>query len=559
MRICKLLSLILCCCSLAFTAYGQTLSTKERFEVNVTQGCAPLTVTASNLFTAIPDVPIVWNFDWDGDEGNITVDPDASPQSASFEYTEPGTYKLLQVIGNINDPIDTIIIEVMEPREPRYKVYNCINNTVFIDFSEEDYYDQLFFDFGDGGIQTVSTDQESISYQYYDQGEYTIAAEGLFDDAAPNCGLADTTINTVENLDIATLSRVQVENEQEIQLAFELADNDVSYRLEVAENGSSDFSFASLDLDGKATTFIWNDPDVNARDTYYCFRIVAVNRCDESLNQFSNMVCSIALQATAEDLQNQLEWQSDGFDQYQVIRDGNQIDEINATLYTDTEVTCQEDYTYSIVAEQNGAVSISLGEDITAISTTVPPAPDNLDASLAGTGADLQWPAENEAVQYYIYRAEDGGSSQLYDSLLQSTSVNLRYTDPQELTVDIEYCYQITYVNDCGNESERSEEVCVTLPRQARVFFPNAFTPNGDGLNDIFVYKAELLETVQFQVYNRWGELLFSTTDIGEGWDGTYKGGLAPQGTYMYVLQVVDQLGNAFSRSGNFTLLNAAP
>lgn len=534
-------------------------SPKDRFEVNVTKGCAPLTVTAINLFADIPNVPIVWNFDWDGDEGNITVDPDASPQSDSFVYTEPGTYRLLQVIGNVNDPIDTIIIEVMEPREPQYTVYNCINNTVYIDFSEEDYYDQLFFDFGDGGIQTVATDQEFLTYQYFDQGEYTIVAEGLFENGAPNCGLADTTISTVENLDIATLSQVQVEGEQEIQLAFELADPNVSYRLEVAENGSSDFNFASIDLSGNSSDYSWSDPNINTRDNYYCFRIVAVNRCDESLNQFSETVCSIALQATAEDLQNQLEWQSERFTSFQLNRDGNQLAELSNTSYTDTDVSCQVDYVYSIVAESNGALSISLEESVTAISTTIPLAPANLEANLQGTGTLLQWPAVNEAVQYYIYRSEDGSNRQLYDSLQQGTAANLSYTETQELSVDVEYCYQISYVDACGNESELSEEACVLLPQQARVFFPNAFTPNGDGLNDTFVYKAELLESVQFQVFNRWGELLFSTAELGTGWDGTYQGGLAPQGTYLYVLQVVDQLGNSFSRSGKFTLLNAAP
>lgn len=516
-------------------------------------------MTATNTFSSTPLPPIAWNFDWDGEQGSVIVDTNASPESATFTYDQPGSYLLLQVLGNQNDVIDTLRIEVMEPREPQYTVYNCINNTVYIDFSEEDYYDQLFFDFGDGGIQTVATDQEFLTYQYFDEGEYTIAAEGLFEDGAPNCGLADTTISTVENLDIATLSQVSVESEQEIQLAFELADPNVSYRLEVAENGSSDFSFASIDLSGTSSDYTWSDPNINTRDNYYCFRIVAVNRCDESLNQFSETVCSIALQATAEDLQNQLEWQSEGFTSFQLNRDGTQLTDLSTTSYTDTDVSCQIDYVYSIVAERDGARSISLEESITAVSTMIPPAPANLEADLQGTGTLLQWPAVNEAVQYYIYRSEDGSNRQLYDSLQQSTASSLSYTDPQELSVDVEYCYQISFINDCGNESELSEEACVLLPQQASVFFPNAFTPNGDGLNDTFVYKAELLESVQFQIFNRWGELLFSTTELGTGWDGTYQGGLAPQGTYLYVLQVVDQLGNAFSRSGKFTLLNAAP
>jgi len=97
------------------------------------------------------------------------------------------------------------------------------------------------------------------------------------------------------------------------------------------------------------------------------------------------------------------------------------------------------------------------------------------------------------------------------------------------------------------------------LPKQARVYFPTAFTPNGDGLNDIFVYKASLLAEVSFQIFNRWGEIVFSTEEIGSGWDGNYLGQAAPEGTYLFKLEVKDELGNQFDRTGRFTLLHTAP
>ncbi|MCB9182624.1 MAG: gliding motility-associated C-terminal domain-containing protein [Flavobacteriales bacterium] len=73
------------------------------------------------------------------------------------------------------------------------------------------------------------------------------------------------------------------------------------------------------------------------------------------------------------------------------------------------------------------------------------------------------------------------------------------------------------------------------------IFSPNAFTPNGDGLND--KYFPRVLNTVSedhlFQVFNRWGELIFSTTDPGEGWDGTVHGQTAPQGVYVWRLETL--------------------
>ena len=67
------------------------------------------------------------------------------------------------------------------------------------------------------------------------------------------------------------------------------------------------------------------------------------------------------------------------------------------------------------------------------------------------------------------------------------------------------------------------------------MLFPNAFTPNNDGLNDGF--KALVRCDVQWRglhVYNNWGELVFATNDPDAAWDGKYKGINAPAGVYMY-------------------------
>jgi len=67
-------------------------------------------------------------------------------------------------------------------------------------------------------------------------------------------------------------------------------------------------------------------------------------------------------------------------------------------------------------------------------------------------------------------------------------------------------------------------------------WLPNAFSPNGDGLNDEFkpIERYDYLHSYYLSIYNRWGQLIFETNNISEGWDGTYKGQLAPDGTYIY-------------------------
>ena len=175
---------------------------------------------------------------------------------------------------------------------------------------------------------------------------------------------------------------------------------------------------------------------------------------------------------------------------------------------------------------------------------------------MPGQQITVRWRPTDEATQYYLYRGTEGQDPALYDSIVSSGGASLvpSYEDAQ-VEVDTEYCYQLTYLDACGNESTRSEPVCALIPTQGEVFFPNAFTPNGDGLNDVFLYTSLLVEQVDFTVYNRWGELLFQTNQLDVGWDGNYQGALAPQGTYLYKIAVTDQLGNRFTRQGSFVLL----
>jgi gliding motility-associated-like protein len=77
----------------------------------------------------------------------------------------------------------------------------------------------------------------------------------------------------------------------------------------------------------------------------------------------------------------------------------------------------------------------------------------------------------------------------------------------------------------------------VHIEPKASVDVPTAFTPNGDGINDIiYVDGWGIRKLNYFRIYNRWGELLFESNDIKIGWDGTYKG--VPQNMETYVWQV---------------------
>ena len=72
--------------------------------------------------------------------------------------------------------------------------------------------------------------------------------------------------------------------------------------------------------------------------------------------------------------------------------------------------------------------------------------------------------------------------------------------------------------------------------RDPNVYIPNAFSPNGDGVNDEFKPVADCDVSYSLQVFNKWGAIVFSTNDITEGWDGNFQGSQAPDGKYSYVI-----------------------
>ena len=84
------------------------------------------------------------------------------------------------------------------------------------------------------------------------------------------------------------------------------------------------------------------------------------------------------------------------------------------------------------------------------------------------------------------------------------------------------------------------------------IFVPNAFSPNNDGLNDVFkVEGASLLSSGKLSVYNQWGALLFQTNDISRGWDGKVNGMSQPSGAYIYILDaVLNNTAKAYRKKG---------
>lgn len=88
------------------------------------------------------------------------------------------------------------------------------------------------------------------------------------------------------------------------------------------------------------------------------------------------------------------------------------------------------------------------------------------------------------------------------------------------------------------------------------VVYPTAFTPNGDGINDeLLPLGTSQVKTISVQIWNRWGERVFYSTDPTKGWDGNYKGTEAPTGVYAYLINYTNIKDEAITLKGNITLV----
>jgi len=118
----------------------------------------------------------------------------------------------------------------------------------------------------------------------------------------------------------------------------------------------------------------------------------------------------------------------------------------------------------------------------------------------------------------------------------------------------------ITYVltiKDSLNCFEVKRDVTINVVEEFSLDVPLAFTPNGDGINDkVYVRGWGIKRLIEFKIFNRWGECVFETNNLLEGWDGTFKGKKANIDTYVYYVKAEMYNGKIYEKKGTITLLN---
>jgi len=141
-------------------------------------------------------------------------------------------------------------------------------------------------------------------------------------------------------------------------------------------------------------------------------------------------------------------------------------------------------------------------------------------------------------------------------NLPQDSSVRYTWQDGSHnfnYTATFAGLYWVTATSFCNSmtDSVRIFDNCMPPVR-----IPSAFTPNKDGLNDIFhIINMNSQRLLNFNIYNRYGELIFATDDAQRGWDGTFKSNPQPSGAYVYLIRYTDLQNKPHMRKGTVVLL----
>ena len=106
-----------------------------------------------------------------------------------------------------------------------------------------------------------------------------------------------------------------------------------------------------------------------------------------------------------------------------------------------------------------------------------------------------------------------------------------------------------------GNPAVFSISNEVEVVPSMTLYVPNTFTPNGDGLNDTFGINGEAIKDFSMSIYNRWGQMIFESTNANHRWDGTFKGERVLEGIYIYKINATGPTGNKELKEGQVNVI----
>ncbi|MBO4739952.1 MAG: gliding motility-associated C-terminal domain-containing protein [Bacteroidales bacterium] len=293
----------------------------------------------------------------------------------------------------------------------------------------------------------------------------------------------------------------------------------------------------------------------NTKENIFYYRVKMFDYTHEkTLMGESENSSSVFLKATAYNTAILLEWKENvSWDNYQytVYRYNEQtqnfdsIDCVSENYHMDSGLQNEQQYTYFVQSWGNYA-DTNIIRPLLNLSQTItitpfdgePPCCPVLSGETDCKSIELHWSIDtcqaNDIARFYIHYKPDYNSDfTIYDSVSAETN---KYQLSN--LVSVIGCWMVTAIDTNGNECDSCNITCFGNDLCDNYKLPNIFTPNGDGINDVFTpYDFDFVESANITIYNRWGNIVFETNDPNINWDGTSKQTQKPcsDGVYYYV------------------------
>jgi gliding motility-associated-like protein len=312
----------------------------------------------------------------------------------------------------------------------------------------------------------------------------------------------------------------------------------------LSKNGTALPFFTGLSLSG------FLDTQAIVCGQSYCYQLTAQVGTAQSV---SNRVCVVArslsvppvlqrVHATIERNQVNLYWDAPAVpaSTFRVFRAANgaafgSLAETTTLQYTDaTAQPASQAYCYRVTYRNSCATESAPSDPVCPIRLTQ-------------NGTQLAWSPQSPfttAPGTYVVQLLDASGAVVAD---QNTGSTLTFEPPLNTAQTSVLRYRVQTTSAAGQVSW-SNELLFSLP--IRLFVPDVFTPNGDGINDLFNAETSYVGSYRLRIFNRWGESVYSSTSTEGGWDGTLNGQPAPPGNYSYRIDVTDLKGQPFTKRG---------
>lgn len=334
------------------------------------------------------------------------------------------------------------------------------------------------------------------------------------------------------------------------------------YRYLIYRGQGTSSSLTLIDSTATINDTTYTDNLLNTKDFQYFYRVDMYNLTAgaRDLMGKSTVASSVFLNLIPSDNQITLAWSESVpwtntqhviYKQNPITFVFDSLDITSNSTYVDTALVNGETYCYQVKSigsySSSGLISpiINFSQENCAepIDNVKPCAPLLTIEAVCDTQQNkLSWinpttlNCDNDILGYNIYKADS--VSEDYYLVASLTDGNLLSFIHENLA-SIAGCYVITAVDSVGNESVFSDSVCVdNCPNYS---LPNIFTPGSDGFNDVFKpFPYRYVESVEMKIFNRWGNLVFETTNPDIMWNGkNQKGGaMSSDGVYFYVCTI---------------------